>query len=158
MNGRAVVVGGLTTRGLHHCDTGRVPDELDVGSGLVIPAAELTERFMPSGGPGGQHANRASTRVELSFDVSASAVLSEYQRRRLLGRIGEVVRVVVDEERSQSRNRDIARRRMVARIRSALVVEVPRRATKPTSGSKRRRLDDKKRRSELKQQRRRPEL
>lgn len=133
-------------------------DELEVRPGLVIPAVELTERFTPSGGPGGQHANRTSTRVELSFDVTASAVLSEGQRARLTDRVGEVVRVVVDDERSQARNREIARLRMARRIRDALAVEVPRRATKPTSGSKRRRLDDKKRRSELKQQRRRPEF
>lgn len=132
-------------------------DELQVRAGLVIPAAELTERFMPSGGPGGQHANRASTGVELRFDVTSSAVLSDSQRRRLLDRLGEEVRVVVDEERSQSRNRDIARKRLAGRIQNALVVEPPRRATKPTRGSKRRRLDAKKRRSELKQQRRRPE-
>lgn len=132
-------------------------DELQVRSGLVIPAAELSERFMPSGGPGGQHANRSSTRVELRFDVTASAVLSDSQRQRLLDRLGDEVRVVVDDERSQSRNRDIARERMAGRIRNALVVEAPRRATKPTRGSKRRRLDAKKRRSELKQQRRRPE-
>jgi ribosome-associated protein len=132
-------------------------DELQVRAGLVIPAAELTERFMPSGGPGGQHANRASTRVELRFDVTSSAVLSDRQRQRLLDRLGEEVRVVVDEERSQSRNRDIARKRLAGRIANALVVEPPRRATKPTRGSKRRRLDAKKRRSELKQQRRRPE-
>lgn len=132
-------------------------DELQVRSGLVIPAAELSERFMPSGGPGGQHANRSSTRVELRFDVTASAVLSDSQRQRLLDRLGDEVRVVVDDERSQSRNRDIARERMAGRIRNALVVETPRRATKPTRGSKRRRLDAKKRRSELKQQRRRPE-
>jgi ribosome-associated protein len=133
-------------------------DELQVRSGLVIPATELSERFMPSGGPGGQHANRSSTRVELRFDVTASAVLSDSQRQRLLDRLGDEVRVVVDDERSQSRNRDIARERMAGRIRNALVVEAPRRATKPTRGSKRRRLDAKKRRSELKQQRRRPEL
>lgn len=133
-------------------------DELQVRSGLVIPAAELTERFMPSGGPGGQHANRASTRVELRFDVTTSAVLSNSQRQRLLDRLGEEVRVVVDEQRSQSRNRDIARERLAGRIRNALVVEAPRRATKPTRGSKRRRLDAKKRRSELKQQRRRPDV
>lgn len=133
-------------------------DGLEVQPGLVIPAVELTERFMPSGGPGGQHANRASTRVELSFDVTASTVLTEGRRRRLIDRVGEVVRVVVDEERSQARNRDIARRRLAGRIRNALVVEAPRRATRPTAGSRRRRMEDKKRRSELKQQRRRPGL
>lgn len=131
-------------------------DELQVRPGLVIPASELAERFMPSGGPGGQHANRSATRVELRFDVTASAALSEPQRSRLLERLGEEVRVVVDEERSQARNRDLARDRLAGRIRNALVVEPPRRATKPTRGSRRRRLEAKKQRSELKQQRRRP--
>ena len=125
---------------------------------LVIPAAELSERFLPSGGPGGQHANKASTRVELRFDVAASGVLSPAQRRRLRERIGDDVRVVVDDERSQARNRAIARERLAGRIRNALVVETRRRATRPTRGSQRRRLESKKQRSELKKQRRRPEF
>ena len=129
-------------------------DDLEIRPGLVISAAELSERFMPSGGPGGQHANRSNTRVELRFDAAGSSSLSERQRERL----GAEVRVVVDEERSQARNRDIARQRLGARIASALVRETPRRPTKPSRGAKRRRLQDKKRRSELKQQRRRPEM
>ncbi|MCZ7630555.1 MAG: hypothetical protein M5U19_16630 [Microthrixaceae bacterium] len=108
-------------------------DELEVRPGLVIPAVELTERFTPSGGPGGQHANRASTRVELSFDVTASAVLSDAQRGRLIDRIGEVVRVVVDEERSQARNRDIARRRLAGRILQRSWWRCPDALTRPTS-------------------------
>ncbi len=132
-------------------------DDLPIRTGLTIPSAELGERFMPSGGPGGQHANRSSTRVELRFNVAESAALTEAQRARLIDRLGEDVRVVVDEERSQLRNRDLARERLAGRIRNALVVEAPRRATRPTRGSKRRRLDAKRQRSELKQQRRRPE-
>ena len=124
----------------------------------MISAAELSERFMPSGGPGGQHANRSNTRVELRFDAAGSTSLSERQRERVVERLGAEVRVVVDEERSQARNRDIARQRLGARIASALVRETPRRPTKPSRGAKRRRLQDKKRRSELKQQRRRPEM
>ena len=140
-------------------------DDLEIRPGLVISAAELSERFMPSGGPGGQHANRSNTRVELRFDAAGSTSLSERQRERVVERLGAEVRVVVDEERSQARNRDIARQRLgvpdhqpVQRIASALVRETPRRPTKPSRGAKRRRLQDKKRRSELKQQRRRPEM
>ena len=135
-----------------------MPEDLPVDGRLVIPAAELSERFLPSGGPGGQHANKASTRVELRFDVAASGVLSPAQRRRLRERIGDDVRVVVDDERSQARNRAIARERLAGRIRYALVVETRRRATRPTRGSQRRRLESKKQRSELKKQRRRPEF
>ena len=133
-------------------------DDLEIRPGLAISAAELSERFMPSGGPGGQHANRSNTRVELRFDAAGSTSLSERQRERVVERLGAEVRVVVDEERSQARNRDIARQRLGARIASALVRETPRRPTKPSRGAKRRRLQDKKRRSELKQQRRRPEM
>ena len=133
-------------------------DDLEIRPGLVISAAELSERFMPSGGPGGQHANRSNTRVELRFDAAGSTSLSERQRERVVERLGAEVRVVVDEERSQARDRDIARQRLGARIASALVRETPRRPTKPSRGAKRRRLQDKKRRSELKQQRRRPEM
>ncbi|MCP4436335.1 MAG: aminoacyl-tRNA hydrolase [Actinomycetia bacterium] len=134
-----------------------MPDDLPVRGALVIPGAELTERFMPSGGPGGQHANRSNTRVELRFDVAASAVLSDHQRSMILDRLGEDVRVVVDDERSQHRNRDIARERLAGRLRNALTPERSRRATRPSRGSKERRIKDKKRRSEIKQQRRRPD-
>ncbi|MFV0316285.1 MAG: alternative ribosome rescue aminoacyl-tRNA hydrolase ArfB [Microthrixaceae bacterium] len=132
-------------------------EDLKVRPGLVIPGSELTERFMPSGGPGGQHANRSNTRVELRFDVAASPTLDDRQRALISERLGDEVKVVVDEERSQSRNRDIARERLAARLSSALVRDAPRRPTRPTKGSKRRRLEAKKRRSELKAQRRRPQ-
>jgi ribosome-associated protein len=131
-------------------------DDLTVRPGLVIPGTELAERFMPSGGPGGQHANRASTRVELRFDAARSAALSRSQRERIVERLGEEVRVVVDEERSQARNRDIARGRLAARLRSALARDAPRRPTRPSRASRERRIKEKKRRAELKAQRRRP--
>ncbi|MEZ5238650.1 MAG: alternative ribosome rescue aminoacyl-tRNA hydrolase ArfB [Microthrixaceae bacterium] len=130
--------------------------DLKVDDTLVIPAAELNERFTPSGGPGGQHANRSSTRVELRFDVAASRVLSDAQRSRLRGRLGDEVRVVADERRSQSANRAIARDRLAARLRSALGAQRRRRPTRPTRGAQKRRLEAKRRRSELKAQRRRP--
>ena len=133
-----------------------MPDDLRVNGALTIPGNELAERFMPSGGPGGQDANRANTRVELRFDVAASTTLSDSQRRRITELLGEDVRVVVDDERSQHRNRDIARERLAGRLRNALRRETTRRPTKPSRGARERRLKEKKRRSEIKAQRRRP--
>lgn len=130
--------------------------DLRVTPTLLIPRAELLVRFSASGGPGGQHANKAATRVELSFDAGSSPSLSEGQRNRIIDRIGPVVRVVVDDERSQGRNRELAEARLAARLASALHVDPPRRATRPSRGAKQRRLDAKKQRSETKANRRRP--
>jgi len=130
--------------------------DLPVGRGLVLPAAEIEERFTTSDGPGGQHANRARTRVELRFDIAASEALSDHQRQLLSARFGDEVKVVVDDERSQLRNRMIARERLAARLRSALVPPRPRRPTRPTRGSKVRRLEAKRQRGEVKRARRRP--
>ena len=132
-------------------------DRLVVTDAVRIPQFELVETFSASGGPGGQHANKAATRVELVFEVTtSSAFRHEAQRQRVIDRLGETVRVVVDDERSQLRNRDIAQERMAQKIRSAVAVPKRRRATKPTRGSQRRRLASKAQRSELKQQRKRP--
>ncbi len=132
-------------------------DRLVVTDSVRIPRFELDETFSASGGPGGQHANKAATRVELVFHVDrSSAFRRESERRRVIDRIGATVRVVVDDSRSQARNRDLAERRLVEKLRGALRVDRPRRATKPTRGSQRRRLESKARRSELKRQRRRP--
>ena len=128
-------------------------DVLQVSRTCAIPLSELAWRFTPSGGPGGQHANRSNTRVELTFDVEASAAFGPIQRERVLRSLGAVVRVVVDDERSQLRNRDIALDRLRARIAAALVVPKERRATKPSKAAKQRRLDDKKRRSDIKRMR-----
>ena len=130
--------------------------DLRVTPTLQIPRAELLVRFSASGGPGGQHANKAATRVELTFDAESSPSLTEGQRNRIVDRIGPVVRIVVDDERSQSRNRELAEARFVARLGSALHVDKPRRETRPSRGAKQRRLDAKKRRSETKANRRRP--
>jgi ribosome-associated protein len=129
---------------------------LRVSSTLVIPLAELTWRFSRSGGPGGQHANTSDTRVEVRFDVAASPSLGPRQRARLLERLGDEVRVVASDERSQARNRDLALERLAARLAEALRVEAPRRPTRPSKASVRRRLDDKRRQSERKAERRRP--
>lgn len=128
-----------------------IPESLRVDDRLRIPVRELTWRFDPSGGPGGQHANRASSRAELRWNVEGSASLSEGQRARLLDKLGPEVRISVDEARSQSRNRSIALDRLAERIRDAMKPERTRRPTKPSKGAKRRRLEDKRKRSQTKQ-------
>jgi len=130
--------------------------DLPVNSRIVIPDAELGERFTLSGGPGGQHANKASTRVELTWDVASSAVLSDRDREKLVGRLGDVVRIVCDEKRSQTRNREIARQRLAQRVREALVEARPRRPTKPSRSSQRRRVEGKRRDAQTKRLRQRP--
>ena len=131
-------------------------DRLVVTDAVRIPQYELQETFSASGGPGGQHANKAATRVELTLDLTTSTAFSESQRRRVIDRLGGVVRVVADDERSQLRNRALAAERMAGKLRGALQVQRRRRATKPTRGSQRRRLQAKAERSEVKRQRRRP--
>lgn len=131
-------------------------DDLVVSRGVRIPRSELVTRFSASGGPGGQHANKAATRVEITFDVEASEAFLPVQRERVLAKLGPAVRIVVDEERSQLRNRTLAEERLVARLAAALHVERPRRPTKPSKGAKERRLRGKKQRSETKANRRPP--
>lgn len=129
---------------------------LTVRPGLVIPAAAIGEQFTTSGGPGGQHANRSRTRVELRLDLRSCGAFTDHQRALLIERFGPEIRVVVDDERSQLRNRVLARERLAGRLRSALVPQRTRTATRATRASQRRRLDSKRRRSQLKAQRRRP--
>jgi len=131
-------------------------DLLQVHRGLAIPLAEVEWRATPSGGPGGQHANRTLSRVEVSFDVEASATLGPRQRARLLERVGPVVRATASESRSQSRNRERALARLAAKIDDGLRVRPARRPTRPTAGSKQRRVDAKRRRGETKRRRRPP--
>ncbi len=126
---------------------------LRVTRGVAIPLEELAWRFTTSGGPGGQHANKTSTRAEVRFDVQSSPSLGPRQRARLLERLGPEVRVTAGEERSQSRNREAALRRLAARLAEGLRTERPRIATKPTAGSRTRRLEDKRRRSARKRDR-----
>ena len=133
-----------------------IESPLKVGRHLAIPPAELVWRFSASGGPGGQHANTANTRVELVFDVAGSAVLGPRQRARLLERLGPVVRVVVSDERSQVRNREMARERLAQRLTEALRVDRSRRPTVPTKASRERRLRAKQLRSARKEERRTP--
>jgi ribosome-associated protein len=133
-----------------------VDDGLRVNRTLRIPLDELEWRFTPSGGPGGQHANRSNTRVELRFDAAASPSLGPRQRARIVERLGPVVRVTVDAERSQLRNRALAQERLADRLGAALQIDKPRRATKPTEAARRRRMDTKRRLGEKKRQRRPP--
>ncbi len=124
----------------------------------MIPAEELQWRFGPAGGPGGQHANRAHTRVELRFDLAASRAFPADVKRRMRERLGtDLVTVTVDETRSQWRNRSIARRRLADRLADAAHRPRPRRPTRPTRASRRRRREAKRRRAETKRLRRRPE-
>jgi ribosome-associated protein len=116
--------------------------------------SEIAFRFSRSSGPGGQHAQKSSTRVEALFDVEESLGLSASERRRVLERIGPVVRAIAQDERSQLRNRELATDRIVEQLREAVKVRRPRRPTRPTSASKERRLDDKKRRGQTKRLRR----
>ena len=120
----------------------------------TIPLDELEWRFMASGGPGGQHANRSNTKVEVVFDVEGSPSLGPIQRARLLERLGPVVRVVADDERSQLRNRELALERLRSKLAAALVVPKHRRPTKPSKAANQRRLDAKRRRSDVKRRRR----
>ena len=124
--------------------------DLVVNQRVVVPASELQWRYSPSGGPGGQHADTSHTRAEVTFDIAGSATLADDARRRLLDRLGPRVSVSADDTRSQYRNRQLAAQRLEARLRSALVVEPQRRATRPGRGAVERRLRAKRRQSERK--------
>jgi ribosome-associated protein len=131
-------------------------DRLRVSGSCVIGLDELEWRFTGSGGPGGQHANTANTRVELSFDVEGSRSLGPRQRARLLEKLGPVVRVVASDSRSQHRNRELALERMQERLAAALRIERPRVPTRVGRSAKERRLQEKRQRSERKRSRARP--
>lgn len=129
---------------------------------MNIPAAELGWRFSRSSGPGGQHVNTSDSRVELSWNIAGSVVLTESQREWLLARLGNklvggVLTVSASEQRSQLRNREIALNKLAELVSAALAPgPARRRATKPTRGSVKRRLSAKGQRSETKRQRQRP--
>src|SRR5436305_10685877 len=129
---------------------------MPVARGVAIPLREVELRASRSSGPGGQHANVTASRVEAIFDVAASESLSEEQKRRVMARLGPRVVAVAQDERSQSRNRELAMERLRRRLISALAVPRPRRPTRPTQVSVRRRLEAKRRQSERKRARRRP--
>ena len=130
---------------------------LRVNDRVAIPLAEVTLRASRSSGPGGQHANVTASRVEASFDVLASQTLSEPQRRRVLARVGPRLVAIAQDERSQTRNRELALTRLAERLAQALTVPKSRRATRPTAASRERRLAQKRRDTQRKRERRRPE-
>ncbi|HEX2024302.1 MAG TPA: alternative ribosome rescue aminoacyl-tRNA hydrolase ArfB [Acidimicrobiales bacterium] len=133
-------------------------EDLRVTRTCRIPLDELQWSFTGSGGPGGQHANTANTRVELRFDVASSPSLGPRQRARLLERLGPVVRVVAADERSQLRNRQLAVERLRARLAEGLREPRKRRPTAPSRGQREARLEAKRHRSEIKRRRARPEV
>ena len=116
--------------------------------------SEIAFRFSRSSGPGGQHAQKSSTRVEALFDVEGSEALSARERRLVLERLGPVVRAVAQDERSQVRNRELATERILEQLREAVKVRRRRRPTKPTAAAREQRLDDKRRRGATKRLRR----
>jgi ribosome-associated protein len=138
-----------------------VPPGPGAPGGIRIPAAELVEQFSRSSGPGGQGVNTTDSRVQLSFDIAGSTALTDGQRARIVAKLGGritggVLTIAASEERSQRQNRQAARVRLADILRDAVMPEAQRRATKPTRGSQRRRLEGKKQRAQLKQSRRRP--
>ncbi|GAA4675732.1 alternative ribosome rescue aminoacyl-tRNA hydrolase ArfB [Gordonia humi] len=129
--------------------------------GIRVPAAELIEQFSRSSGPGGQGVNTTDSRVQLSLDLATTSALDDTQRERVLHSLGArldggVLTIAASEERAQRRNRVAARERLARLLREAVAPSVPRRATRPTKGSQRRRLDAKTRRGQVKANRRRP--
>ena len=131
-------------------------DELRIDDRLSIPLAEIELRTSRSSGPGGQHANVTASRVEAVFDVRRSAALDEAARERLLSRAGPTVTAVAQDARSQLRNRELALRRLAEKIAAGLTVPRRRRPTRPTRGSRTRRLEQKRRIGERKRGRKRP--
>lgn len=133
---------------------------LIVNARLEIPATELTILASRSQGPGGQHVNRSSTRIEVTWNARHSNALSAADLARLEVKLATrldsrgVIRVSASDTRSQAQNRDLALQRLARLIREALVIPRPRRATKPTRASKEARLETKKRRSSTKKNRR----
>lgn len=136
-------------------------DVLIVNASVRIPRTELDVRATRSGGPGGQHVNTSSTKIELRWQPVTSVALSEVQRERLLTNLATKLdgdgwlRLTASEHRSQLQNREAAEARLVMMVKAALVVPKVRRATKPTYTSKVKRLESKSQRSEVKQQRKR---
>jgi len=131
-------------------------DSIRVTRSVSLPVSEIAIRVSRSSGPGGQHAQKSSTRVEAVFDVEASGVLTETQKRRVVNRAGPVLRAVAQDERSQFRNRELAVERLVEKLRAALAVPRRRVPTRPGAAARERRLTEKKRRSKLKRLRGQP--
>jgi ribosome-associated protein len=131
-------------------------ESIRVTRSVLLPFDEIEIRVSRSSGPGGQHAQKSSTRVEALLDVEASTALTERQKRRVIERAGPILRAVAQDERSQLQNRELAIERLVERLRQALAVPRRRVPTRPTAAARERRLAQKRRRSEVKRRRRAP--
>ncbi|MEX2285137.1 MAG: alternative ribosome rescue aminoacyl-tRNA hydrolase ArfB [Gemmatimonadota bacterium] len=135
-------------------------DAIEVNAALSIPRAELDYRATRSGGPGGQHVNTSSTRIELTWNVATSPALDDLQRVRIMEKLANriddrgVLRLTSSGSRSQLQNREDVTERFGRLIAQALHVPKPRKKTKPSRASKEARLQSKKRRSHTKKQRR----
>lgn len=138
-------------------------EDLAINADVVIPGGELQLTASRSGGPGGQHVNKVSSRVTLSWSVATTRALQPWQRARVLRRLaarltrdGEI-RVHVEDHRSQHRNREVARERLAALVRGALATRKRRVPTAPAPSDRRRRVEDKRRRAAIKRSRRPPD-
>lgn len=129
---------------------------LEVRGEFILALYQLQWSFGPSSGPGGQHANRAHTRASLELDLETCVGPSDAQRERLMAKFGPILRVSVEDTRSQARNRSIALERLEAKLAGALVRQRSRRKTKPGRRAVQRRLDGKRRQSEKKRDRKSP--
>ena len=135
---------------------------LDITPDLRLPNAELEYRVSRSGGPGGQHVNTSSTRVEVWWDVANSPSLSPEQRARLLQKLASRLdsagrlRLVSTGTRSQLRNKEDVTERLRSVVAAALVVPKKRKATKPSRAAKATRLEAKRRRAATKRRRKAP--
>jgi ribosome-associated protein len=132
-------------------------ESIQVTTRVAIPLDEVELRYSRSSGPGGQHAQKTESRVEAVFDVQESKSLSDAQKRRLMSRVGPVVRAVAQDERSQKRNRELALERLAEAVRAGIRVARKRRTTKPTAAARERRLQTKRRRSNVKRLRKPPD-
>ena len=132
-------------------------ESIRVTRSVSLPVSEIEIRVSRSSGPGGQHAQKSSTRVEALFEVETSQALTETQKRRVVARAGPVLRAVAQDERSQLRNRELAVERLIEKLRAALAVPRRRRPTTPSAESRERRLESKRRRARRKALRRPPD-
>ena len=123
---------------------------LSGGGNCRILASEISWKFGPSGGPGGQHANRSNTRVEATLDLASAQGIEENVREVLVAKLGSVMKVTVDKHRSQFRNRELALSRIESQLQEALMKEKARRPTKPKKSAVERRLKNKRKQSERK--------
>ena len=131
-------------------------ESIRVTRSVLLPVSEIQLRVSRSSGPGGQHAQKSSTRVEALLDVEASTALTDIQKHRVVARAGPILRAVAQDERSQARNRELAIERLVGKLREALAGPRRRVATRPGAKARERRLEGKRRRARTKALRKPP--